>query len=129
MGLSYNIQFKRKLEQKQELIDLIEANDDSLFLISKLYNSTFGCVNGDFDNELIDLEFAGASYVSFNVIKKHAGSILLRKSVLQMVRKIANEIYPDEDYFLIFNGDYIFEKRENGVVKRNSNTDFYNGLD
>lgn len=128
MGLTYNIQFKRKLEQKQELTDLIKVHDNSLFLISKLYDSTFGCVNGDFDGELIDLEFAGASYVSFDVIKKHAGSILLRKSVLQMVHKITNEIYPKEDYYLIFNGDYIFEKRENGVVKRNSNSDFYDGL-
>ncbi|WP_374459836.1 hypothetical protein [Chryseobacterium taeanense] len=128
MGLTYNIQFKRKLEQKQELTDLIETHNNTLFFISKLYNSTFGCVNGYFDDELIDLEFEGASYISFNVIKEHAGSILLRKSILEIVHQIAN-IYPNEDYYLIFNGDYIFEKRENGVVKRNSGTDFYEGLD
>ncbi|CAD0225793.1 hypothetical protein [Chryseobacterium sp. JV274] len=129
MGLTYNIRFKRKLEQKQELTDLIKVQDNSLFLISKLYDSTFGSVNGDFDGELIDLEFAGASFISFDVIKKYAGSVLLRKSVLQMVHKITNEIYPKEDYYLIFNGDYIFEKRENGIVKRNGNSDFYDGLD
>ncbi|UTX48816.1 hypothetical protein [Chryseobacterium sp. MA9] len=46
-----------------------------------------------------------------------------------MVHKIVSEIYPDDDYYFDLNGDYIFEKRENGIVKRNSNTDFYDGLD
>ena len=76
MGLTYNICFKRKLEQKQELTGLIKAHDNSLFLISKLYDSIFGSVNGDFDGELIDLEFAGASYVSFDVIKTCSFNII-----------------------------------------------------
>ncbi len=79
---------------------------------------------------MVELELDEISFISFDVIKKHAGSILLlRKSVLQMVHKITNEIYPKEDYYLIFNGDYIFEKRENGIIKRNNNSDFYEGLD
>lgn len=129
MALTYYLKFTRKVEEKKELSDLIKKNKNSFFLISDILSSKFGYVYGDFNNQIIDLELNDASYISIDILKKETDSILLRKYVLQMVHKIANEIYPDEDYYFDFNGDYIFEKRKNGVVKRNSNTDFYNGLD
>ncbi|WP_433626551.1 hypothetical protein [Chryseobacterium cucumeris] len=129
MSLTYNLKFIRKVEEKPELKKMIENHDNNLFLVSGLFSYDNGYIGGHFEDNMEELELDEISFISFDVIKKHAGSILLRKSVLQMVHKITNEIYPNEDYYLIFNGDYIFEKRENGIVKRNSNSDFYEGLD
>lgn len=129
MSLTYNLKFIRKVEEKPELKRMIENHDNNLFLVSGLFSYDNGYIDGHFEDNMVELELDEISFISFDVIKKHAGSILLRKSVLQMVHKITNEIYPNEDYYLIFNGDYIFEKRENGIVKRNSNSDFYEGLD
>ncbi|MFP3591914.1 hypothetical protein [Chryseobacterium sp. SIMBA_038] len=129
MSLTYNLKFKRKLEKKQELKKLIENNDNKFFLISGLLSYNNGYINGSFENQMIELEFDEISEVSFDILKKDADSVLLRKSVLNMAHKIINEIYPDEDYYFDLNGDFIFEKRENGITKRNSKSDFYQGLD
>jgi len=129
MSLTYNLKFIRKVEEKPELKRMIENHDNNLFLVSGLFSYDNGYIDGHFEDNMVELELDEISFISFDVIKKYAGSVLLRKSVLQMVHKITNEIYPKEDYYLIFNGDYIFEKRENGIVKRNNNSDFYEGLD
>lgn len=129
MSLTYKLKFTRKVEEKLKFKEMIENHDNNLFLVSGVFSYNKGYIDASFEDNMIELEFEEISFISFDVIKKYAGSILLRKSILQTVHKIANEIYPDEDYYLIFNGDYILEKKENGIIKRNSNSDFYNGLD
>ncbi|WP_439480135.1 hypothetical protein [Chryseobacterium aquaticum] len=128
MGLTYHLRFKKVLPKKNELSILIKNNKNDVVLVSDLYTTKYGYVNGDFDGQMIDLNLGNTSYISFDVLNKESDSILRRKFVLNMVSKITKEIYPEEDYFFDLNGDFIFEKRENGVFKRNSNTDFYDGL-
>lgn len=129
MALTYYLKFKRKVEKKKNISDLIKKNKNNFLLISDLYNTKYGYINGNFEGNIVDLDIGEISEISIDVINKEVDPILLRNSILDIVNKIVNEIYPNEDYFFDLNGDYIFEKRENGVVKRNNNTDFYNGLD
>jgi uncharacterized protein YqfB (UPF0267 family) len=129
MALTYYLKFKRKVEKKKEISDLIKKNKSNFFLISDLYNTKYGFINGNFDGTIINIDLGEISEISLDIIDKEAEPILLRNSILDIVYTIVNEIYPDEDYYFDLNGDYIFEKRENGVVKRNNNTNFYNGLD
>lgn len=125
MALIYDLKFKRKLEEKKEFKELIEKNDNKYFIISELYTPTFGYVESKFNNYEIDLYLGKISQISFRVIDKEADQIAFRKSLLDTVHKIANEIYPEEDYYFDFNGDIIHEMRENGIVKRNSKSGFY----
>ncbi|WP_294202201.1 hypothetical protein [uncultured Chryseobacterium sp.] len=127
MGLTYYLKFKNKLDEKKELNKIINSTNP-LFLISHLSSSVFGYVEGYFNGEYIDLNLGKASFISFDVLDKEANSIMLRKSLLQTVHKICNDIYPNEDYFFDLNGDFIFEKREKGVITRNNDTDFYDNL-
>lgn len=129
MALTYYLKFKRKVENKKQLSDLIQRNKKSFFLISDLYNTKYGYISGNFDGDIIDIDFGEISLISIDVTNKEVDSILLRSSILYIVNKIVNDIYPNEDYYFDLNGDYIFEKRENGIVKRNSKSDFYKGLD
>lgn len=129
MSLTYYLKFKKKLDEKPELKLLIDNHDNKFFIISDLFSSTFTLVESYFDDYEINFEFENASKIMFSVVKKDADPIIFRKSILQIIHKITNEIYPDEDYFFDFNGDFVHELRENGIVKRNSKTDFYEGLD
>jgi hypothetical protein len=129
MALTYYLKFTRNLEEKPELKKMIENHDNKFFTISDLYSPTFPYVESYFDDYEINLDLGSASEIMFRVLKKDAEPISFRKSILKLVHKITEEIYPKEDYFFDFNGDLVHEKRENGVVKRNSNTDFYDDLD
>lgn len=125
MALTYKLQFKRELEEKKEFKELIEKNNNKYFIISELYSSTDGYFNSNFEGKELEYEFGDSSSISFRVIDKEADQIAFRKSLLDTVHKITNEIYPEEDYYFDFNGDIIHEMRENGVVKRNSKSGFY----
>ncbi|AXO80715.1 hypothetical protein DZC78_10075 [Olleya aquimaris] len=128
MALTYRLKFTRKLDEKPELKELIEKNDNKFFLISKLYSSTRGCIESHFDKTLIIKELGSSSIISFDVIDKEVDPIAFRKSLIDAVHKITTEIYPEEDYFFEFNGDIIHEIRENGEVKLNGHSSFYNDL-
>ncbi|AWM13603.1 hypothetical protein DI487_06820 [Flavobacterium sediminis] len=54
MSLTYKLKFKRKLEEK---IELIEKKDIKYFLISELYLSTDGYFNSNFEGKELEYEF------------------------------------------------------------------------
>ncbi len=127
MGLTYYLKFKKKLTRKKEL-DQIINDTHPLFLISHLSSTVSGYVEGRFNGEYMDLSLGKASFISFDILNKEADPVVLRTSLLQMAYQISNNIYPGEDYFFDLNGDFIFEKREKGVITRNNDTDFYDNL-
>ncbi len=129
MALVYKIKFTRIVDEKTKFKDLIEKNDNKYYIISNLVSSADGYYDGSFEGVYLEFKFDGISYVLIDILDKEADSKILRKSVLEVVHKITNEIYPEEDYFFDFNGDIILEMREDGIVKRNNKTDFYDDLD
>ena len=129
MALTYKLKFTKKLEEKEQFKELIEKNTPKYFLISELYSSTNGYFNSNFEGKELEFEFGNSSIIFFDVTDKETDQIELRKSILQVVRKITTEIYPDEDYYFDFNGDIIHEMRENGVIKRNSKSVFFNDIE
>ncbi|MGB1040832.1 MAG: hypothetical protein ACPGVD_08170 [Flavobacteriales bacterium] len=125
MALTYDIKFKRKIEKKEALKTLIKENDESLFIIYDLYTPTFGYVESLFDDYEINLDLGKISQIGFRITDTEADQLVFRKSLIETVHKITNEIYPEEDYYFDFNGDIIHEMRENGVVKRNNKSGFF----
>jgi hypothetical protein len=129
MALTYRLKFIKKLVETEQLKKLIKDNDSKFFIISVLYSSNRGYLESLFMDTLIIRELENSSIISIDIIDKEANQIELRKSILEVVRKITIEIYPNEDYYFDFNGDIIHEMRENGVVKRNSKSGFYNEIE
>ena len=128
MALTYYLKFKKIIEEKPEFKKIIENQVENMFIISDLIIPTFSYVESYFDDYEINLDLGKTSEIMFRVTKKDVDPIMFRKSILKVVHKITNEIYPEEDYFFEFNGDFVHELRENGIVKRNSKSDFYKDL-
>jgi len=76
MSLTYNLKFKIKIAEKQELQKLIKNHDNKIFIISDILTPKFNFIESSFGSDYINLELKNASYISFDIIKKDTDSIL-----------------------------------------------------
>jgi len=126
MALTYNIRFKRELKEKNELKELQKNTNDDIISISDLLTIEEGFIDGYFEDQDIELDFGNRiSIVSIDILKKDISPEKKEALILNIVNKIVNEIYPDEDYYFDFNGDIIHEMRIEGIVKKNSKSALY----
>ncbi|REC64388.1 hypothetical protein DRF65_02105 [Chryseobacterium pennae] len=119
MSITYHLKFRNKLEQKPELIQLIHEYKNTVLLISNLYSTEYGYEGGKFQDEYLDVDLDNSSQISFDLLQKDADPQSWKKLLEEIIHKITNDVYPDEDYFFGFQGDIVYEIRENGIVKKN----------
>ncbi|MCS4304505.1 hypothetical protein [Chryseobacterium sp. BIGb0232] len=119
MSITYHLKFRNKLEQKPELTQLIHEYKNTVLLISNLYSTEYGYEGGKFQDEYLDVDLDNSSQISFDLLQKDADPQSWKKLLEEIIHKITNDVYPDEDYFFGFQGDIVYEIRENGIVKKN----------
>ena len=128
MALDYTIRFPNKIEEKEDLKQLIQNQDNNYFTLSELTHSDVGFLDGDFNDEYLLLEFNDYSYLNIR-LDKFKDNIVAKRAMMTLVSKIVNEIYPNDDYYFEFNGNIIYELRIDRVTHRQKKCDFYKYLD
>ncbi|EDP96806.1 hypothetical protein U8527_00675 [Kordia algicida OT-1] len=129
MSLTYNIRFKKKIVEKKQFKEFQEKHKNKILLISDIHTTDRSYVDSIFEDYTIEFDLGTASFIDFDILKKETDPQERNKLILSLHDKIVNEIYPEEDYFFSFNGDIIYQMRENGITKRNSKSSFYQNLD
>ena len=129
MSLTYNIRFKKKIVEKKQFKEFQEKHKNKILLISDLHTTDRSYVDSIFEDYTIELDLGTASFIDFDILKKETDPQKRNKLILSLLDEIVNKIYPEEDYFFSFNGDIIYQMRENGITKRNSKSSFYQNLD
>lgn len=120
MSITYHLKFRKNLEQKQELTQLINKYKNNILLVSNLYSTKHGYEGGKFQDEYLDIDLENSSQISFDLLQKDADPQSWKKMLKEIIHKITTDIYPKEDYFFDFQGDIVYEMRENGVTKKNN---------
>ncbi|MCE3075331.1 hypothetical protein [Chryseobacterium gwangjuense] len=120
MSLTYHLKFRKKLENKKQLTELIDKYKNNFFAVSNLYSTNQSYEEGKFQDQYLNIDLADSSKISFDVLRKEADPLLWKELLQEIVYKITTEIYPNEDYFFDFQGDIVYELRENGVIKKNN---------
>ncbi|WP_126653131.1 hypothetical protein [Chryseobacterium aureum] len=120
MSITYHLKFRKNLEQKQELTQLINKYKNNILLVSNLYSTKHGYEGGKFQDEYLDIDLENSSQISFDLLQKDADPQYWKKMLKEIIHKITTDIYPKEDYFFDFQGDIVYEMRENGVIKKNN---------
>ncbi|UHO38234.1 hypothetical protein H5J24_22195 [Chryseobacterium capnotolerans] len=128
MSITYHLKFRNKLEQKPELTQLINEYKNTVLLISNLYSTEHGYEGGKFQDEYLDIDLDNSSQISFDLLQKDADPQSWKKLLKEIIHKITNNVYPDEDYFFDFQGDVVYEIREDGIVKKNKVDEFLIGV-
>lgn len=124
MSITYHLKFRKKLEQKPELTQLINEYKNTLLLISNLYSTEHNYEGGKFQDEYLDFVLENSSQISFDLLQKDADPQSWKKLLKEIIHKITNDVYPDEDYFFDFQGDIVYEIREKGIIKENRSDKF-----
>ncbi|QBJ87456.1 hypothetical protein DDI74_14815 [Chryseobacterium gleum] len=120
MSITYHLKFRKNLEQKKELTQLINEYKNNIFLVSNLYSAQHGYEGGKFQDEYLDIDLKNSSQISFELLQKDADPQYWKTMLNEIIHKVTNDIYPKEDYFFDFQGDIVYEMREKGVIKKNS---------
>lgn len=119
MSITYHLKFRKNLEQRQELTQLINKYKNNILLVSNLYSTKHGYEGGKFQDEYLDIDLENSSQISFDLLQKDADPQSWKELLKELIYKITNEIYPNEDYFFDFQGDIVYELREGGIVRKN----------
>ncbi|KFF09154.1 hypothetical protein [Chryseobacterium luteum] len=120
MSLTYHLKFRKKLENKKQLTELLEKYKNNFFSVSNLYSTKYSYEEGKFQDQYLNIDLGDSSKISFDILRKEAEPILWKELMQEVIYKITTEIYPNEDYFFDFQGDIVYELREDGVVKKNN---------
>jgi hypothetical protein len=102
MSITYHLKFRKNLEQKKELTQLINEYKNNILLVSNLYSNQHGYEGGKFQDDYLDIDLTNSSQISFDLLQKDAEPQYWKTMLNEIIHKITNDIFLKKIIFSIF---------------------------